>query len=196
MRPARALEVLSDLGAGNERFRAGRAEGPRRGVAERRACAAAQAPKAAVLSCSDSRVPPEIVFDQGLGDLFVVRAAGHVVDRSVLGSLEYAVEHLGVSVVVVLGHSACGAVTAAVAGKSGLGQVEWLVSRIRPAASASAMIGGDAVDNAAREHVRRTVASLESDSQILRDGVERRGLVIAAAFYDLESGRVTFDGMA
>ncbi len=190
MRQWTAAEALADLELGNQRFRDGRAESPRRDPAHRRATAEGQSPKAAVLTCSDSRVPPELLFDQGLGDLFVARTAGHVVDRSVLGSLEYAVEHLHVPVVVVLGHSACGAVTAAVAGRGGPGHVDWILSAIRPAARASAMIGGDAVDTAAREHVRRTAAGLVDASALLREAVERRRLAIVGAFYDLSSGAV------
>jgi carbonic anhydrase len=116
-----ANDVIAELRIGNQRFRDGRAQGPRRGAEHRRAAAAGQAPKAAVLTCSDSRVSPELLFDQGIGDLFVVRTAGHVIDRGALGSLEYAVEHLHVLVVLVLGHSGCGAVTAAVAGQHGAG---------------------------------------------------------------------------
>jgi carbonic anhydrase len=190
MRQWTGSDVIADLQHGNLRFRDGRAESPRRDSAHRRASAAGQSPKAAVLTCSDSRVPPELIFDQGLGDLFVVRTAGHVVDRGALGSLEYAVEHLHVPVIVVLGHSGCGAVTAAVAGRGGPGHVDWIVSAIRPAARATAMTGGDAVDNAAREHVRRTVVGLLGQSALLSDAVERRRLAVLGAFYDLSSGTV------
>ncbi len=188
----RASSVLADLQAGNERFCSGRAAGPRRGAADRIVCVAAQSPKAAVLSCSDSRVPPEILFDQGLGDLFVVRTAGHVVDRGALGSLEYAVEHLHVPVVVVLGHSRCGAVTAAVAGRAACGHVGWVVDAIRPAVAATAAAAGDPVDRAARGHVSRCAGRLASESLTLRDAVAGRRLAIVEAFYDLGSGRVEF----
>lgn len=190
MRQWTAADVIADLELGNRRFRDGRAEGPRRNAEHRRATAAEQSPKAAILGCSDSRVPPELLFDQGLGDLFVVRTAGHVVDRGGLGSLEYAVEHLHVPVVVVLGHSGCGAVTAAVAGHGGPGHVDWILSAIRPAVRASAMVGGDAVDHAAREHARRTAAGLVDQSALLHEAVERRRLTILVAFYDLSSGVV------
>ncbi len=182
--------ALADLLEGNRRFRESAARGPRRDAARRRAVAERQAPRAAILTCSDSRVPPEILFDQGLGDLFVVRTAGHVADRAALGSLEYAVEHLGVQLIVVLGHSGCGAVTAAVGGRAGPGHVDWIVGKIRPAAWATAMVAGDAVDNAAREHVRRVAADLVQQSAVLREAAERRRLAVACAFYDLASGEV------
>lgn len=186
-------EVLDGLRAGNERFCGGRPLGPRRDPARRRACASGQAPHAAVLSCSDSRAVPELVFDQGLGDLFVVRTAGHVADRAAIGSLEYAVGHLRVPVVVVLGHSRCGAVTAAVERAAGPANEAWVVQEIRPAAVAMTMVSGDPVSNAAHEHVRRTVAGLTAASAFLRDAVARGALTIVGAFYDLETGRVEFD---
>lgn len=102
---------LAALVEGNRRYQAQRLTHPHQNAARRAALAAGQHPFAAVLSCADSRVPPEIVFDQGLGDLFVVRVAGNITDDVVLGSLEYAVEHLHVPLVVVLGHYKCGAVT-------------------------------------------------------------------------------------
>jgi carbonic anhydrase len=188
MTPVTVDGVLADLRAGNDRFRHGAAESPRRSAERRHAVAGGQSPKAAVLTCSDSRVPPEVLFDQGLGDLFVVRTAGHVVDRAALGSLEYAVEHLHVLVLLILGHSGCGAVSAAVAGEGGPANIEWIVNAIRPAAWATTIVGGDAVDNAAREHVRRTAADIVRQSASLREAVERRRLAIVTAFYDLSSG--------
>lgn len=188
----RASSILADLLAGNERFSSGRAAGPRRGTADRLLCVSAQSPKAAVLSCSDSRVPPEILFDQGLGDLFVVRTAGHVVDRGALGSLEYAVGHLHVPVVIVLGHSGCGAVTAAVAGTAACGNAEWVMDAIRPAAAATSSAAGNCVDRVARAHVTRCAAQLTSGSSTLRDAVTAQRVAIVEAFYDLGSGRVEF----
>ena len=185
-------DAIAELRIGDQRFRDGRAQGPRRGAEHRRAAAAGQAPKAAVLTCSDSRVSPELLFDQGIGDLFVVRTAGHVVDRGALGSLEYAVEHLHVPVVLVLGHSGCGAVTAAVAGQHGAGGIDWILSAIRPAVWASGMVGGDVVDNAAREHVRRTADVIVSQSALLHEAVDRRRVSVVGAYYDLTSGVVEF----
>ncbi len=185
-----AADALDMLREGNRRFRDGGSQNPRRDPGHRRAVAEGQSPQAAVLACSDSRVPPEVVFDQGLGDLFIVRTAGHVVDRAALGSLEYAVDHLHVPLLIVLGHSGCGAVTAAVAGQGGPGNVDWIVGTIRPAALATGTVGGDAVENAAREHVRRTQVEVVRQSACLREAVERQRLTVVGAFYDLSSGLV------
>jgi carbonic anhydrase len=192
MRQDAVSEALADLKAGNLRFFADRAEGPRRDAERRRAVAAKPSPKAAVLTCSDSRVVPELLFDQGLGDLFVVRTAGHVLDRGAVGSLEYALDHLQVPLVLILGHSRCGAVTAAVAGRPGPGSVDWVVNAIRPAVWATASAPGDAVENAAREHARRTSSDLVRMSALLHEAVERRHLSIVSAYYELMSGSVEF----
>jgi len=192
MRQDVASEALDDLKAGNLRFCADRAEGPGRDAERRRSVAAKQSPKAAVLTCSDSRVVPEILFDQGLGDLFVVRTAGHVLDWGAVGSLEYALEHLQVPLVLILGHSRCGAVTAAVAGRPGPGSVEWVLNAIRPSVWATASAPGDAVENAAREHARRTSTDIARMSALLHEAVERRRLRVVSAYYDLASGSVEF----
>jgi carbonic anhydrase len=192
MRQDAVSEALADLKVGNLRFCADRAEGPRRDAERRRAVAAKQSPKAAVLTCSDSRVVPELLFDQGLGDLFVVRTAGHVLDRGAVGSLEYALEHLQIPLVLILAHSRCGAVTAAVAGRPGPGSVDWVVNAIRPAVWATASAPGDAVENAAREHARRTSSDMVRMSALLHEAVERRRLSIVSAYYELVSGSVEF----
>jgi carbonic anhydrase len=181
-------DAVEDLLGGNQRFRDGQAQAPRRDPERRRSVAPCQSPLAAVLTCSDSRVPPEILFDQGLGDLFVVRTAGHVVDRGALGSLEYAVEHLSVPTLLVLGHSGCGAVAGALSGGHAPGAVDWVMAAIRPAVWATGMMGGDAIDNAAREHARRTAAEVVRQSTVLREAVERQQLRVLAAFYDLATG--------
>jgi carbonic anhydrase len=192
MRQDKARETLDDLRDGNRRFCADRAEGPRRNAERRRAVAAEQSPKAAVLTCSDSRVVPEILFDQGLGDLFVVRTAGHVLDRGAVGSLEYALEHLQVPLFVILGHSRCGAVTSAVAGRPGPGSLDWVLNAIRPAVWATASAQGDAVENAAREHARRALSDIARMSALLHEAVEQRRLSMVSAYYDLASGSVEF----
>ncbi len=192
MRQISVSDILEDLRAGNLRFRSDRAECPRRDVGRRRAVAEEQSPKAAILTCSDSRVPPEILFDQGLGDLFVVRTAGHVLDRGAVGSLEYAVEHLHVPVVVILGHSHCGAVTSAVGGHTGSANLDWVMNAIRPAVWATVSRQGDAVEHAAREHVRRTVSDLARMSALIHEAIERRALLVEQAYYDLASGSVEF----
>lgn len=192
MRQDAASEALDDLKAGNLRFCADRAEGPRRDAERRRSVAAEQSPKAAVLTCSDSRVVPELLFDQGLGDLFVVRTAGHVLDRGAVGSLEYALEHLQIPLVLILGHSRCGAVTSAVAGRPGPGGIDWVMNAIRPSVWATVSAQGDAVENAAREHARRTSSDLVRMSALLHEAVERRHVSVVSAYYDLASGSVEF----
>ncbi len=182
--------ALKELQDGNRRFAEGRACAPRRDLGRLRAVSGGQSPRAAVLTCSDSRVPPEILFDQGLGDLFVVRSAGHVVDRGILGSLEYAVEHLRPSILVVLGHSGCGAVTGAVAGGGSQGAVGWVVAEIQPAIHATRLCVGDPVDNAARAHAKRTAERLLCDSSVLREATERGDLRVITAYYDIGSGLV------
>jgi len=185
--------VLKELQQGNARFVAGKAKHPDASVAHRKELAGGQHPKAVILGCADSRVPPELVFDEGLGDLFVVRVAGNVADPVDIGSVEYAVEHLGVGVVVVLGHHSCGAVTSTVeAGGKAEGNIGAILAEIQPAveqAKASAAKEG-LVDDAVHLNAQRTAAALVDRSPILRKAVEEKKLKIVAAVYDLKSGQV------
>jgi carbonic anhydrase len=190
--PTRALHALL---SGNKRFVAGRMLHPRQGVLRRTQVAPSQQPLAAILSCSDSRVPPEIVFDQGLGDLFVIRVAGNTADDVALGSLEYAVEHLGVHLVLVLGHERCGAVQAAhdllTKGELLHGHIAALVVPIVPAVQAAQTMSGDVVDNAVTANVRRVAAQLRTTAPILSSHVQKGTLKVVGARYGLESGVVT-----
>ena len=140
--PVNPEKALAALIEGNRRYQAQHVTHPHQNAARRAELAAGQHPIAAVLSCADSRVPPEIVFDQGLGDLFVVRVAGNITDDVVLGSLEYAVEHLGVPLVVVLGHYKCGAIQAAVEGGTPHDHVASLVAALKPSVEAVRPEGG------------------------------------------------------
>ena len=172
--------AIQSLKAGNERF-VTRHLSPKNTYAEdRKVLCEGQHPFAVVLCCSDSRVAPEIIFDQKLGDLFVIRNAGNVVDDDVLGSIEYAVEHLGTPLVVVLGHSYCGAVTATCQGGKLPGHIPDIVKRIRP--SISTEYG---IDDNARRHAR-WMAMLIEDDEI----VKHVGATVVAAFYDLSTGKV------
>ena len=172
--------ALQSLKEGNERFVAG-ALTPKDDYATlREQLSAGQQPFAVVLCCSDSRVAPEIIFDQKLGDLFVIRNAGNVVDEDVLGSIEYAVEHLGTQLVVVLGHSSCGAVTATCKGGNLPGHILYLAKRIKPAISTSCRID----DNALR-HARRMAQLIE-----INDIVKHVNAHVVSAFYDICSGKV------
>jgi len=152
-----------------------------------------QQPSAVVLSCSDSRVPPELIFDQGLGDIFVVRVAGNVADAVALGSIEYAVEHLNVPLIIVMGHDKCGAVAATVQGGKPGGNIQTIVDKISPAvikAKAAGKTGDALLDAAIIENVRSVVAGLTKDSAIIKHLVEEKKVKIIPAKYDLAAGKV------
>ncbi|MCL7965458.1 MAG: carbonic anhydrase family protein [marine benthic group bacterium] len=191
-------EVFTQLKQGNERFVEGRLT-PRDWVAQAEATASGQYPKAAVLSCLDSRVPPEIVFDQGIGDLFVGRIAGNFENRDMLGSLEFATAAAGTPLIVVLGHTQCGAIKGAVAGvelgnltamlRENLDEVLETVREIQAAADPET----DAVVQAAiEENVRRTIRDILADSEVISGLVESGEVGIVGGFYDLATGRVTW----
>ena len=186
-----AEEALERLLEGNARFAETNSIHPRLEPDRRARLLEGQQPFAVILGCSDSRVPPELIFDQGLGDLFVVRTAGHVPGRIALESIEYAVTHLETSLVVVLAHSDCGAVKAAVSGRSAPpGERSGLASAILPAVEEASALPGDLVDNASRIHARRTAELLRAESLALKE-MERSGRGAAVpAFYDLDTGRV------
>ena len=149
-----------------------------------------QHPFATILACSDSRVAPEIIFDQGLGDLFDIRVAGNFLDDVVLGNIEYATLELGVPLLVILGHERCGAVKAALDGKAVPGHIGSLVAAIQPAVDATKNRGGDAWDNAVRANVKMNVNNLKSSSPLLAAAVKARQLKVVGARYDLDSGKV------
>lgn len=180
-------EALNRLVEGNKRFAENRDSLLHEGSVRRQEVAAGQHPFATVLSCVDSRVPPELVFDRGLGDLVVVRSAGGVVDQSVLGSIEFGVAELKTPLVLVLGHRKCGAVKAAVeaTGKAE-GSIGYLLSAIRPAVDQARRKPGDLLDNAIRANVALVRARLHR-SPVLS---HHKDLVVAGGYYDLETGLV------
>ena len=179
---------------GNARFASGQLQHPRQDVEQRAAVAAGQKPFAIVIGCADSRTAPEILFDQGLGDLFVVRLAGNIVDDAALGSIEYAVENLGAKLIVVLGHEKCGAVTAALKALKDSaaphGHIGVIVEAIKPAADSVKAQAGDPVDNAVRANVHSVVEHLKSSSPVLAPLVQSGALNIVGARYDLDDGKV------
>lgn len=189
---------MSELLDGNRRYASGASLHPRQSAYRRAEILDGQHPFAAIITCSDSRVPPEIIFDCGLGDLFVIRVAGNVLDDVVLGSVEYAAEHLGVGVVMVLGHSRCGAVTAAVAGghphghSSAADHISALTERIRPAVERAAAAGGDVVDVAITANVALVVAELRASQPILARLIAAGSLQVVGARYELETGLVNW----
>jgi carbonic anhydrase len=168
-------EALARLKAGNERFVASKLEHPRQTAERRTELANGQHPFAIVLACADSRTSPELVFDQGLGDVFVVRVAGNVLNDETVGSIEYAVDHLGAQLIVVLGHERCGAVAAAretIAAKGKApGHIQSLVKAIAPAVEATAGEDAEATAKANERHVAKELAGVPADSQ----GVGRKG---------------------
>ena len=185
-----ADEAVERLLAGNQRFVADRRAYPDQTPAHRQELAAGQHPFAATLGCADSRVPPEIIFDQGLGNLFIVRVAGNFVDNASLGSLEYAVQHLGVPLIVVLGHSGCGAVQSAMASDDTQGQIATLVAAIQPAVKLAKTGPGEALDQAVRINIAMVMRHLRTAAPILALLVDIGSIKILGGHYDLASGVV------
>lgn len=196
-----AAESLSRLREGNERFASDPTTPLPVDEARRTALVSGQAPFAAILSCADSRVPPEIVFNTGIGDLFVVRAAGEVVDKSVLASIEYGAEHLHVPLIVVMGHESCGAVKTATdvgpASKKSLGpNLDYLVKAIQPAvARSSRSLFEEPLKAAILANVEQSIADMQAQSAILRHLVETGKVQMIGAYYHLGSGHVVFSQM-
>ncbi len=208
-------EAISRLKEGNKRYTAGNQQHPHQSREERAQLATnsyenasvifpdmtkrreeltkSQHPFAVVLGCADSRVPPEIVFDQGLGDLFVIRVAGNVIDDHSLGSIEYAVDHLAVRLIVVLGHQSCGAVKAAketIAAKAKApAHIQSLVTAIQPAVEATAK--GD-LEATVKANVRNVTQALRSSTPILKPKVDSGELKVVGAYYSLDTGSVAF----
>ena len=213
-------EAISRLKEGNGRFTAGNAQHPHESTDERKYMATnsyenagmiflgmtaeqaakrrgeltkSQHPFATIVSCSDSRVPPEIVFDEGLGDLFVVRVAGNVINDESLGSIEYSVDHLGVRLVLVLGHQSCGAVKAAketIAAKTKApGHIQSLVTAIQPAVEATAK--GD-LEATIKANVKDVAQALRSSTPVLKPKVDSGDVRVVGAYYNLDTGAITF----
>jgi carbonic anhydrase len=213
-------EAISRLKEGNGRFTAGNAQHPHESGDERKHMATnsyenagmiflgmtaeqaakrraeltkSQHPFATIVSCSDSRVPPEIVFDEGLGDLFILRVAGNVINDESLGSIEYSVDHLGVRLVLVLGHQSCGAVKAAketIAAKAKApGHIQSLVTAIKPAVEAT--VNGD-LDATIKANVKHVADALRSSTPILKGKVDSGEMKVIGGYYSLDTGSVTF----
>ena len=188
-------EVWKDLMAGNRRFVSAKPLRPHQAAPRRVELAKGQHPPVIVLSCSDSRVPPEIVFDQGLGDIFTVRVAGNVVDDDVLGSIEYAVEHLGSSLVVVMGHQSCGAVKAVVDNAAADGHILALIKHIVPVvAEVKQKADGCAdpkslLDASISANVKQSVKQLKDDETLSKFLAEHK-IKVMGARYQLDTGKV------
>ena len=189
--PRAALKALLD---GNRRFVSGHSRHPHQSVRRLHEVAAGQHPFAVLLGCADSRVSPELLFDQGIGDLFDDRVAGNIVDDLLLGSMEYAIEEFAPPLVMVLGHERCGAISATrdaiAAGTSAPGHIQVIVDALRPIVTPFVDVA-DGVELAVRANVRAQVAALLDRSEIIREKAERRELAVVGARYDLDTGLVT-----
>jgi carbonic anhydrase len=189
--PETAWKALKE---GNERFVAGEPQHPSQSIADRARLAASQQPSTVVFGCADSRVAAEIIFDQGLGDMFVVRTAGHVVDSAVLGSIEYAVTVLNVPLIVVLGHDSCGAVNATLSaiddGVVPGGYVRDIVERITPSVLQGRHAGLTRVDEFETRHVNDTVTHLRVRSASIAERLAAGTVAIVGLTYHLADGRV------
>ncbi|HEY3374439.1 MAG TPA: carbonic anhydrase [Candidatus Aquicultor sp.] len=187
-----ALDLLKQ---GNERFIKGETGRRDIGPNKRHEVAAKRQPFAIILGCSDSRVPPEFIFDQGIGDLFVVRVAGNVVDDVALGSIEYAVTYMGVSLLVVLGHSDCLAVKTTFDGDDATPCIRAIASKIKPAVDIAKSRYTDPaaiVEDAVVENVKAVIREIEQGSRVIRGQIEHDTFTIVGAKYDLESGSAEF----
>lgn len=186
-------EVLKSLLDGNARFVNEENQFPRIDKERRLEGLNGQNPQAIIIGCADSRVPPEYIFDQGIGDLFVLRVAGNIVDDAIIGSIEYAVAHLETPLIMVLSHTNCGAVGAAIETEveDAPGSLGSLVEAIKPAIAKVQGQPGDLQDNATKENARLVAEGLKSQGDIIRTAFDQGKLDIVAAYYDLETGVVS-----
>jgi carbonic anhydrase len=188
-----AEEALAELKAGNERFARGKAAHHNQSMARVREVVASQKPEAIILGCADSRVPPEVIFDEGIGDLFVVRVAGNVSEPATTGSIEYAAEHLHVPLIVVLGHHNCGAVKASAEAHGPVeGNLGEIVKELQPAVAAAKANPGKLglVNDAVHANARLVAGQLVSESKVLEHLVHEGKVKIVTAIYDLDTGKV------
>ncbi|MBU0943744.1 MAG: carbonic anhydrase [Proteobacteria bacterium] len=187
-----ADEALQTLKDGNARFVAGKLEHPNHCEESRQSLATGQEPIATILSCADSRVPPVDIFDQGLGDLFVVRVAGNVIGDHTLGSIEYAVKHLHTPLVIVMGHSKCGAITAVASGVFLEGHIASIGPAIQTAIKDVKHLEGDLITNASKALARQISKKITESEPIIADMVKNGKVIITPAYYDIDSGVVRF----
>jgi carbonic anhydrase len=186
-----ADDALAKLMAGNQRYVRHKEKRPDQSLARRKELRTEQHPFAVIVGCADSRVSPELLFDEGLGDLFVIRVAGNIVDDAVLGSIEYAVEHLGTKLIMVLGHEKCGAVSAAVEGGGpAAGHIQSLVVAIQPSVESSGKEPGDSIHNCVVANARRVAQQVRESEPVLKEAVEKHGVKVVAADYVLDTGKV------
>ncbi|MHC5597322.1 MAG: carbonic anhydrase [Nostoc sp.] len=183
-------KALQELLEGNQRFVQAKRRNPHQNHSRLVEVAKGQKPFASILGCADSRVPSEIVFDQGLGDLFVCRVAGNIATAEEIGSLEFGSLVLGSKVIVVVGHERCGAVSAAIKGGEVPGQIGRLLEAIKPSVESSKEQSGDKLENACKANVLAQVKKLKS-SPVLSKLIEEEKLKIVGAYYDLDTGKIS-----
>ncbi len=194
-RPANPREAWNALLSGNQRFVNGDPAHPRQDIDRRQVLADAQRPFAALFGCADSRLSAEIIFDVGLGDLFVVRNAGQVIAETILGSLEYSVEVLGVSLILVLGHDECGAIRATIDAKEGKVAAEGvfiqnLVERIQPTVDYANSQGKFGIDEITELHVQDTINEMVTRSKVISEAIKAGKLAVVGANYKLVEGDI------
>lgn len=183
-------EALQKLMIGNRRYVAMRQLHPRQNQVQRQAMLEGQHPFAVILSCSDSRVPSELLFDQGLGDLFIVRTAGHVLSDVVIGSIEYAVFALEVPLVMVMGHAQCGAVAATIKGGDLPGSIGSVANSIQPTVDLVRYEEGDLLMNAIKANARSTASDLLKRSPIMAEAAQAERLKVVPSYFDLETSAI------
>ena len=187
-----AKEALNLLKEGNKRYVKGTLKHPHTDTSWRDSLQDGQHPFAVVLSCADSRVVPELLFDQGLGDLFVIRVAGNVAKDKVLGSMEYAVKFLGTKLIVVLGHENCGAVNASLSNEDPGGHIGSIIEKIKPAVYMAKRMDGDHLANAIRINAQVVAEEVKDSKPILSAAVNQGGVMVVPAYYRLSTGEVEF----
>lgn len=189
MKAQNALEALKE---GNTRYVKGELKHPHTDNAYRNSLQGEQHPFAVVLSCADSRVVPELIFDQGLGDLFVIRVAGNIAKDKVLGSIEYAVKYLGTKLVIVLGHENCGAVKASLGDEDPGGHIGRIIEKIKPAVYMAKRMEGDLLTNSIQNNAHIVSEEIKESKPILANAFKEDGLMVVPAYYQLSSGKVKF----
>jgi len=185
-----ADEAIAALQAGNERFVAGKMVNTDYKTQIEKT-KDGQKPPTVILSCMDSRVPPEIVFDQGIGNLFVTRVAGNIADANILGSMEYATKVIGSKLIVVMGHNHCGAVKGAIANAE-LGNLTQLLAQIKPAISHDSTDHEQQIDETAKNNIKMTIDYILKNSEVINTLVKQGAVKIKGAYYDIETGKVNF----
>lgn len=185
-------EALNKLREGNERFATGVSSHPNQTVDYREEISSLQSPFALVLTCNDSRIAPELVFDQGLGDLSVIRIGGNIINDHIIGTVEYVLEHLNTSLIIVMGHTHCGAVTVAASAGTARAHIQTFIDEIKPAVEEARQMEGNLVDNAVVLNVKRSVEKLKSSKPFIKMMVDEGQVDIVGAVYDMETGRVEF----